>query len=209
MLAITAFSAETHKPVPGESRTFFSGLLKLRRKVALTNLLLIAFVLLCTALRGGAQSITPQTRITTPIDQTSVTRLAGNRHPLARPEFDQGSVNPSMPMRVTMNFKMTAAQQAELDALLAAQQRRGSPDYQRWLTPEQFGTRFGLGQRDIDKVTAWLESAGFRVQGAPASRNMIAFSGTAQQVEAALHTEIHRSNVRGEAHYSNASDPSI
>jgi len=209
MLAITAFSAETHKPVPGESRAFFSGLLKLRRKVALTNLLLIAFVLLCTALRGGAQSITPQTRITTPIDQTSVTRLAGNRHPLARPEFDQGSVNPLMPMRVTLNFKMTAAQQAELDALLAAQQRRGSPDYQRWLTPEQFGTRFGLGQRDIDKVTAWLESAGFRVQGAPASRNMIAFSGTALQVEAALHTEIHRYNVRGEAHYSNASDPSI
>ncbi len=138
-----------------------------------------------------------------------VTRLPGNTHPLARPEFDQGSVNPSMPMRVTMNFKMTAAQQAGLDALLAAQQHRGSPEYHRWLTPEQFGSRFGLAQGDIDKVTTWLESEGFAVEGAPASRNMITFSGTAQQVEVALHTEIHRYNFGGEAHYSNASDPSI
>jgi hypothetical protein len=205
MRAITALSAETHKRVPGASGTP----LKLRRKIAPTNLLLIAFVLLCTSLRGGAQTTTPQTRITSPIDQTSVTRLGGNRHPLARPEFDQGSVNPSMPMRVTMNFKMTAAQQAELDTLLAAQQQRGSPDYHRWLTPEQFGSRFGLAQIDIDKLTAWLESVGFSAEGVPTSRNMITFSGTAQQVEAALHTEIHRYNVRGETHYANASDPSI
>jgi subtilase family serine protease len=143
------------------------------------------------------------------VDEAVLARLAGNTHPLARSEFDQGGVNPSMLMRVTMNFKMTAAQQAELDALLASQQQRGSPEYHRWLTPEQFGSRFGLGQGDIGKVTAWLENAGFSVEGVPASRNMITFSGRAQQVEAALHTQIHRYNVRGETHYANASDPSI
>jgi len=148
-------------------------------------------------------------RIVQAVDTSQVTAAQGNVHPMARPEFDQGRVDPSMPMRVTMTFKMTAPQQADLDALLAAQQQRGSPDYQRWLTPEQFGSRFGLSQGDINKVTGWLESEGFHVEGVPASRNMIAFSGTAQQVELALHTEMHRYVVNGQAHFANASEPSV
>ena len=70
-------------------------------------------------------------RVVQAVDTSQVTAVKGNVHPMARPEFDQGRVDPSMPMRVTMTFKMTAAQQADLDALLAAQQQRGSPDYQR------------------------------------------------------------------------------
>jgi subtilase family serine protease len=148
-------------------------------------------------------------RVIQAVDTSQVTAVRGNVHPLARPEFDQGRVDPSMPMRATMTFKMTAAQQADLDALLAGQQERGSPDYQRWLTPEQFGSRFGLSQGDINKVTRWLESQGFHVENVPASRNMITFSGTAQQVESALRTEMHRYVVDGKAHYANASDPSV
>lgn len=210
MRANIAFSAETHKRVRrARSGTFLSPWRRRLGKLALKSSILIVFVLLGASLRGEAQTIPAQSRIIAAVDEAVLTRLPGNTHPLARPEFDQGKVDPSMAMRVTMNFKMTAAQQAELDALLAAQQQRESPDYHRWLTPEQFGSRLGLGQGDIDKVTAWLESEGFSVEGVPASLNMIKFSGTAQQVEAALHTEIHRYNLRGEAHYANANDPSI
>jgi subtilase family serine protease len=38
---------------------------------------------------------------------------------------------------------------------------------------------------------------------------MITFSGTAQQVESALHTEIHQYTVNDQLHYANASEPSI
>jgi subtilase family serine protease len=143
------------------------------------------------------------------VDASQMAIVAGNVHPLARLQFDQGRVEPSMPMRVTMAFKMTTAQQADLDALLASQQDRGSPDYQRWLTPEQFGSRFGLSQGDINKVAGWLESQGFQVETMPASRNMIAFRGAAQQVESALHTEMHRYVVNGKTHFANSSNPSI
>jgi len=182
------------------------------RQAALRNRVYIGlvFVLLGFVARGGAQTrpgVAP--RITARVDEAVRTTLPGNTHPLARPEYDQGLVDPSMPMRVTLVFKMTAAEQADLDALLAAQQQRGSPDYQRWLTPEQFGSRFGRSQNDINKVTRWLESAGFRVEGVAASRNMITFSGTARQVEAALGMEMHRYLVNGEARYANASEPSI
>ena len=172
------------------------------------RVLLSLFSLLCLSKTLFAQGPL-RDRVVQAVDSSQVTAVKGNVHPMARPEFDQGRVDPSMPMRVTMTFKMTAAQQADLDALLAAQQQRGSPDYQRWLTPEQFGSRFGLSQGDINKVTGWLESEGFHVEGVPASRNMITFSGTAQQVESALHTEMHRYLVNGKAHFANASEPSV
>jgi subtilase family serine protease len=148
-------------------------------------------------------------RIMEAVDTSRIAVVAGNVHPQARRELDQGRVDPSMSMRVTMTFKMTSTQQADLDALLAAQQKRGSPDYQRWLAPEQFGSRFGLGQGDINKVTAWLVGQGFQVENVPASRNMITFSGTAQQVESALHTVMHRYVADGKEHFANANEPSM
>jgi subtilase family serine protease len=174
------------------------------------NVFTFSVLLSLFCLSGSAFAQGPlKDRVLQAMDTSQVAVVTGNVHPLARPEFDRGRADSSMPMRVTMTFKMTAAQQAELDGLLAAQQERGSPDYQRWLTPEQFGSRFGLSQADLNKVTGWLGSQGFHVENVPASRNMVTFSGTAQHVESALHTEMHRYVVNGKTHYANASDPSI
>lgn len=152
---------------------------------------------------------TPKDRIVQAVDKSQATLLNGNVHPLARPQYDQGRVDSAMPMRVTFIFNMSAAQQADLDALLASQQDRGSPDYQRWLTPEQYGSRFGLSQGDINKVTGWLESEGLQVDSIPASQNAIVVRGSAQQVGAALDTEIHRYLVNGKAQFGNSSSPSV
>ncbi len=45
--------------------------------------------------------------------------------------------------RMVLAFKPGAAQQAGLDALLGEQQNPLSPYYHQWLTPEQYGKRFG------------------------------------------------------------------
>jgi pseudomonalisin len=151
----------------------------------------------------------PRDRLLRAIDTSQMMVIRGNLHALARPEFDQGRIDPAMPLQVTMTFKMTPAQQSDLETLLEAQQERGSPQYHRWLTPEQYGSRFGLSQGDVNKVTGWLESAGLQVEGVPASQNMITFRGTAQQVESALRTEMHRYVVKDERHFANASEPSV
>ena len=159
-----------------------------------------------------SESLSAQTlkdRIVQAVDASQATVLNGNVHPLARPQYDQGRVEASMPMRVTLIFKMSAAQQADLDALLASQQDRGSPDYQRWLTPEQYGSRFGLSQGDINKVAGWLESEGLEVDSIPASQNAIVARGSAQQVAAALQTEIHQYVINGKTQFANSSSPSV
>jgi uncharacterized membrane protein len=100
-------------------------------------------------------------------------------------------------------------QKPALDAMIAGQQNPASPQYQKWLTPEEFADQFGVSQNDVDQVTAWLVSHGFQVDEVPAGRRTIVFSGTARMVEAAFHTQMRQYRVNGELHHANASDPSI
>jgi subtilase family serine protease len=153
---------------------------------------------------------TRQIRIVRPVDNRSVVRLQGTMHPRARVELDRGPVSGAMPMQqVTMVFSRTAAQQADLDQLLAAQQDRSSPNYHKWLTPEEFGDRFGLAAQDVNLVAAWLQSQGFTVDEISRSRTWIAFSGIAAQIDSAFHTSIHNYAVDGQTHYAPSAEPSV
>lgn len=98
-------------------------------------------------------------------------------------------------------FNRSAAQQAELEALIAAQQDPRSPQYHQWLSPEQFGARFGMAQADIEKVQQWLEQQGFVVDSVARGKNMIRFSGTVGQFEQAFQTEMHYYKTNGETHF--------
>jgi subtilase family serine protease len=85
----------------------------------------------------------------------------------------------------------------------------GSPNFHRWLTPEQFVQNFGVAPQDIDVITRWLQSHGLTVNLVYPSRMVIDFSGTAGQVRQAFHTEIHNLDVKGETHIANMRDPQI
>jgi len=149
-------------------------------------------------------------RITRPVDINQTMILSGSIERRAQPQFDRGSVDPAMPMSYLMLIvQPSAAQQSELDELLAGQQNPSSPLYRHWLTPEEFGKRFGLSPADRSKVVAWLTSEGFAVNESASGRNRIAFSGTANQVSRALHTPIHRFQVDGEMHYANTAEPAV
>ncbi len=168
--------------------------------------LLLACVFATPILSLSAQ----ESRIAGPIETSNTLVLKGNRNPRAVAANDQGPLDPftRIPyMRVTL--KPTAQQTADLEALLEAQRDPSSSDYHRWLTPEEFGERFGASQNDIEKLRAWLESTGFTVEQTARARNWIAFSGTAGQIERTFRTAIHHYESAGEAHFANAAEPSI
>jgi uncharacterized protein (TIGR03437 family) len=149
-------------------------------------------------------------RVTRPVDVNQTRALSGNVQSLAQPQFDRGPVDPALRMDwMMLVVQPSAAQQAELDGLLAGQQNPSSSLYQQWLTPEEFGNRFGLGPADHSKVVAWLSSQGFVVNASGRARNWIAFSGTASQVSQALQTPIDRFEVGGVTHYANTVEPSV
>ena len=168
----------------------------------------LAFILLL-GLAGVAAAAVPD-RVTRPVAVNHTRTLSGQVHRLAQAQFDRGAADPSMPMEyMLVLFQASPAQQADLDALLADQQNPSSPRFHQWLTPEEFGNRFGLSSGDHSKVVAWLVSQGFSIKDTGRGRNWVAFSGTAAQVSQALHTPIHRFEVNGETHYANTADPAV
>jgi len=147
--------------------------------------------------------------ITEPIDESLLTTLKGNTHPLARPQFDLGTADGSLPMkRMLLVLKRSDEQEAALRKLLDNQQDKHSPSYHKWLTPKKFGQQFGPTDADMQTITSWLQSHGFEV-GSTKGRTVLEFSGTAAQVEEAFHTTIHKYLVNGEQHWANSNDPQI
>jgi subtilase family serine protease len=144
-------------------------------------------------------------RITGPIDSSRMVALGKSLHPKAKPQYDQGTVDSSLKLTyVTMLMAPSPSQQKALDQLLVQQQDRTSPNYHKWLTPQQFADRFGLTESDVNKVTAWLRSRGFEILSVGGSRNSVTFSGTAAQAENAFKTEIHNYKVDGQVHFANS-----
>ncbi len=110
---------------------------------------------------------------------------------------------------LTLMFSRTAAQEADLQALLAAQQDPSSPQYHQWLTPDSFGARFGMADADLALVESWLQGEGFSVDGVNRSRNAVTFSGTAGTVGTAFGTELHRYKLDAETHVAPATELSL
>jgi hypothetical protein len=149
-------------------------------------------------------------RIAEPLDISRLTVLAGNRTWQARPQDDQGPVDASLGIRgMGLELKPSAAQVADREELLREQSLPSSPNYHRWLTPEQYAARFGLSLRDLEEVTSWLKAEGFHVDYVARARTWILFSGTAGGVEHAFHTALRRYSVQGKLHFANSADPSI
>ena len=159
----------------------------------------------------AAQTATTTVRplITQAVDESRLTTLKGNTHPLARPEFDLGTAPGDLPMqRMLLVLKRSPDQETALRKLLDDQQDKASPNYHKWLTPETYGAQFGPTDSDLQIITAWLQSHGFQV-GTTKGRTLLEFSGTAGQVQEAFHTTIHKYVVGAEQHWANASDPRI
>src|ERR1700687_3919375 len=142
--------------------------MKLQTMVARRSRLLVLALFAFSGVRAPAQTqaesggAPPAARITQAIDESQLVQLAGNVHPLAQKEFDQGRVSGLGPMkRMLLLLKRSAEQESALAQLMVDQYNANSPNFHKWLTPEQFGTQFGPSDADIQTVTTWLRGHGF------------------------------------------------
>src|SRR6266481_2770061 len=177
--------------------------------VALARISHVVLLLLILAAFASAQENNVRPLIVQAVDDSQLTTLKGNTHPLARAQFDRGAAPPDLPMqRMLLVLKRSDEQESALRKLLDDQQDKASPNYHKWLTPESYGAQFGPTDSDLQTITAWLQSHGFLV-GSTKGRTVLEFSGTAGQVQEAFHTTMHKYVVGAEQHWANASDPMI
>jgi kumamolisin len=83
----------------------------------------------------------------------------------------------SAPMEVVLTLPLHDA--AGAAAFVAAVSDPASPQYGHYLTPAEFGARFGADQLAYDYVRAWAGSSGFIVSPRGAARTTITISGRA------------------------------
>jgi subtilase family serine protease len=149
-------------------------------------------------------------QIVRPIDESHRVTLSGNTRPEANSRNDLGAVEDSLPLEhMQLLLRRPDATQRELDAYTESLSEKDSPNYHHWLTPDEFGSRFGVSQEDIDAVTGWLALHELQVNTVYPNRMTIDFSGTASQVREAFLTEIHAYEVKGVRHIANDRDPQI
>jgi subtilase family serine protease len=164
----------------------------------------------CALMATTVTAQRPAARIRAEVSNSQMSVLKGSQHPLAQGQNDAGRMSADAKLNgMSIVFNRSEAQQADLEALIAAQQDPASPLYHQWLSPEQFAARFGMAQSDIDKVQSWLQQQGFSIDSVARSKNMIRFSGTVGQVEQAFQTQMRFYAVGGEKHFAPATTLSI
>jgi hypothetical protein len=158
----------------------------------------------------SAQAVSGPGRIHERIDSGVPFVLRNHLAPQAKAQYDRGPVDPRFTLYdLSLLFKPSPQQQAELDQFLVDVQNPASGIYHHWLTPEQYADRFAVSLSEMNQIAAWLAAQGFQVSYQARARNWIEFSGTAAQVETTFRTPIHRYLIDGEEHYANLAEPSI
>lgn len=135
----------------------------------------------------------------------AATILEGNHPDEAAYIAGQTYAPPSAPLE--MHLTMALRNRAELTRLLADQQDPASPDYHRWLTPDEFTARFGPTDADLARVARWLKKKGFTVTSADASTREIMFTGSVAQAQTGFAVKI--AATRDGRNYANTTDPAV
>ena len=79
---------------------------------------------------------------------------------------------------------------AGLNEFLARLYDPASPDYRKYLTPEEFTTRFGPTERDYEAVKEFAQANGLTVLQTQGNRLVLDVAGPAAAVETALHIRL-------------------
>jgi subtilase family serine protease len=146
-----------------------------------------------------------------PVNENQRTVLAGNLRPAALdPANDRGILPVSLPMEhVQVLLKRSAAKEAEMTAYVASLNDQKSPNFHKWLTPQQIGTLYGPAPSDIAIVKLWLQLHGLTINHVSPTGMTVDFSGSVAQIEDTFHPAMHNLMVRGAEHIANTTNPSI
>ncbi len=144
------------------------------------------------------------------IDDNDTVVLHGNTPPQAEAIADRGQTDRNLKYeKMILLLPSRASGRDSLERLVAQLNDPTSPSYHQWLTPEQFGKRFGITDDDLSDITGWLQLHGFTIDEIAPGRGWINFSGNVGQVERAFHTAIHDFDIDGKQFHANVKDPEI
>ena len=120
------------------------------------------------------------------------------------------NLGPEDPGRViSITVRMALRDRAGRDALLRNLYDSRSPQYQKWLTPEQYAARFAPTTQEAAMVQDYLKSQGLTVTAVDKFNYTVTAQGRVSDIQRAFAVQINRYSFNGETRYSNANNPSL
>ena len=170
----------------------------------------IVFLLVVTGGAYGQSGEETHALISQKIDESALVTLKGNTRPEVRFGRDMGLVSDSLQLsHMYLQMKISSRQEMEAAALIKRLHDLSDAEYHQWLSLAEIESRFGPAAEDIHTVKAWLTSHGFAVNAVYGANGVIDFSGSANAIREAFHTEIHDIELNGTHHIANTQDPQI
>jgi len=134
-----------------------------------------------------------------------MTTLVGQHRSESEEQLKGSSSAPADSVIPQMEVSFAIRNRRESERLGEAQQDPSSPQYHKWLTPEDFVNKFGPTQDEVHAIVVWLQQEGFRVT--KASRHEIWFAGSVRIAEQAFGVRMLVSADGSK--YCNIDDPQI
>jgi subtilase family serine protease len=110
---------------------------------------------------------------------------------------------------LTFRVYLKDQNEAGVEAAAAAVSTPNTSTYRQYLTPAQVTATYGPSHAEVDATRAWLSSAGFTIDDVPSNNAYVEVTGTAAQVNSALHTQLGEYTYRGRTLRAPGSDLSV
>ncbi len=123
--------------------------------------------------------------------------------------MDAGPLATSERLTLTLTLAPSDARAAALQEFLIDVTTPGTADYHHWMTPSEFGARFGADAKQISSVMDWAEGAGLSVSSVSPALERMTVSGFTLQMERAFAVSLHLYHLGGVAFYAPASEPTL
>jgi len=118
-----------------------------------------------------------------------------------------GLYDQTQKLRVVFGLKPPKA--AEEQQFLTALYTRGTPEYHKFLTAQEWNGRFSPSAADEQAVVDWATSQGFTVTQRYPNRLIVDVEAPVAQIQKALGVNINRYQLNGSTAFSNDRDPVI
>jgi len=118
-----------------------------------------------------------------------------------------GHYNPEQKLRLVLTVQ--APHMAEEEQFIKELVTKGSPNFHKFLTLEQWNARYAPSAEDEQAVVDWAQSVGLTVTKRYSDRLIVDVEGTAGTIEKAFGVTINNYQVGDEVDFSNDRDPII
>ena len=121
--------------------------------------------------------------------------------------FRLSHYNSEQKLRLVLNIQ--PPHQADEDAFIKELVTKGSPNFHKFLTQDEWNARFAPSAADEQAVVDWAQSVGLTVTKRYPNRLLVNVEGTVDTIEKAFGVTINNYQVGNEVDFSNDRDPVI